>query len=309
MASSFRNLGGDAHVAGLGDVLRWQLGLHDEKRPRSPKRGVEVPVVDNDGRALRGAVNDSLTWIGHASFLVQLGGRSLLIDPVLSRSLGPGIVRNVAPGLKLEQLPAIDAVLVTHNHRDHMDEPTLLQLGAAPLYVVPRGLARWFEKRGLKRVVEMDWWQEHEVDGVKITFVPSQHWSRRGLLDTNESWWGGYVLEHDGLRFYHSGDTAWFEGFRAIGERLGSIQAAMLPIGAYAPRWFMKHQHMNPEDAVAAFQALGAQELVAMHWGTFKLTDEPLAEPPEFLREVWEGAGLSDARRRMIAIGQTLIYR
>lgn len=309
MPIRYRNLGGDAHIAGLGDVLRWQLGLHDEKRPRAPKRGVNVPAVDNDGRALRHARQDNLTWIGHASFLVQLRGRSVLIDPVLSRSLGPGFVRNVDPGLCGAHLPPIDAVLITHNHRDHMDEPTLLQLGASPLYVVPRGLGSWFTKRGLTRVLEMDWWQEEEVAGIRVTFVPAQHWSRRGLLDANESWWGGYVLEHDGLRVYHSGDTAWFDGFRLIGERMGPIQAAMLPIGAYAPRWFMKHQHMNPEDAVAAFRALGATEFVAMHWGTFKLTDEPLQEPPEFLSKVWEDAQLPDARRRIPAIGETIVFR
>ena len=305
----FRNLGGDAHIAGLVDVLRWQLGLHDEKQPRSPKRGIEVPAVDNDGRALSSATRDGLTWIGHASFLVQLGGRSALIDPVLSDSLGPGFARNVAPGLKFEHLPRLDVVLITHNHRDHMDERTLLKLGKAPVYVVPRGLRTWFERRGFTRTLEMDWWQQEEVEGMTITFVPAQHWSRRGLYDANESWWGGYVLEHDGLRFYHSGDTAWFDGFRLIGERVGPIQAAMLPIGAYAPRWFMKHQHMNPEDAVAAFQALGATEFVAMHWGTFKLTDEPLQEPPQFLRAVWEQANLPDVRRRVPAIGETLVFR
>lgn len=309
MALRFRNLAGDAHIAGFGDVLRWQLGLHDEKQPRTARRGVAVPAVDNDGRALRQAGQDSLTWIGHASFLVRLGGKSALIDPVLSHSLGPGLARNVAPGLRAGALPSIDLVLITHNHRDHMDEPTLRQLGPEPTYVVPRGLARWFTKRGFSKVVEMDWWQTEQVAGVQVTFVPSQHWSRRWLHDTNDSWWGGYVLEHDGLRVYHSGDTAWFHGFRLIGERVGHIQAAMLPIGAYAPRWFMRHQHMNPEDAVAAFQALGAAEFVAMHWGTFKLTDEPLQEPPEFLRRVWEGAGLPDARRRIPAIGETLVLR
>jgi L-ascorbate metabolism protein UlaG (beta-lactamase superfamily) len=255
---------------------------------------------------LGGALRDNLTWIGHASFLVQLGGASLLIDPVLSDSLGFGVRRNVAPGLAWSSMPHIDAVLITHNHRDHMDAPTLQKLGPEPLYVVPAGLGRWFEKRGFKRVVELQWWEETEVAGARITFVPSEHWSQRGPIDRNQSWWGGYVIEAAGLRVYHSGDTAWFDGFAQIGERMGSIDAAMLPIGAYAPRWFMQPQHMNPEDAVRAFQALGAKRFVAMHWGTFKLTDEDLREPPELLRTLWATHGLTEARRAIPAIGETL---
>jgi L-ascorbate metabolism protein UlaG (beta-lactamase superfamily) len=282
------------------------MGLHDERQPKTPKTGVDVPAVQNDGRELAGARRDALTWIGHASFLIQLGGVSALIDPVLGSSIGPGFRRNVAPGLEYSALPRIDLVLITHNHRDHMDEASLRKLGPDPTYVVPQGLGKWFSKRGFPRVVEMQWWQQNEIQGLHITFVPSQHWSRRGLLDTNESWWGGYVVEHEGLRLYHSGDTAWFEGFSLIGERVGPITAAMLPIGAYAPRWFMKHQHMNPEDAVAAFQALGAERLVAMHWGTFKLTDEPLDEPPQFLRRVWAESGLPEAARHIPAIGETI---
>jgi L-ascorbate metabolism protein UlaG (beta-lactamase superfamily) len=182
----------------------------------------------------------------------------------------------------------------------------LRRLGPSPLYIVPRGLGSWFEREGLTRVMEMDWWQRKDVLGLGVTFVPAQHWSRRGLADANASWWGGYLLEGGGRRVYHSGDTAWFDGFRLIGERSQTIHAAMLPIGAYAPRWFMKHQHMNPRDAVRAFEALGAERLVAMHWGTFKLTDEPLDEPPELLRRVWEERGLAPERQSIPAIGETL---
>src|SRR5690606_22219250 len=138
MVERFTNLNGKSRIAGVGELLRWQLGLHDEKRPKTPSTGVEVPVVPNDGRALAGAPRDSLTWIGHASFLVQLAGKSVLVDPVMSDSLGFGLGRNVAPGLSWSALPKIDAVLVTHNHRDHMDAPTLRRLGPEPVYVVPR---------------------------------------------------------------------------------------------------------------------------------------------------------------------------
>lgn len=307
MAERFSNLDGKSQVAGFGSVLRWQLGMHPERRPRSPSTGVPVPVVANDGKALRAATLDALTWIGHASFAIQLGGKTALVDPVMSERLGPGIRRNVAPGLSWAALPPkIDVVLITHNHRDHLDVPTLRKLGKEPTYVVPRGLRAWFEKKGWPKVVELDWWERTEVEGLDITFVPSQHWSRRGLTDTNTSWWGGYVVQREGLRVYHSGDTAWFDGFELIGKRCGPIDAAMLPIGAYAPRWFMKNQHMNPEDATRAFEALGAKRFVAMHWGTFKLTDEDLLEPPTFLRQVWEEFGLPDQQRLIPAIGETI---
>lgn len=305
----YTNRDGRQRVAGLNDVLRWQLGLHDEKRPRAPATGVPVPVVSNDGALLRDASKDTLTWIGHASFLLQLGGSSALIDPVLSPAISGVIKRNVAPGLDWHTLPKkIDVVMVTHNHYDHMDAPTLKRLGPEPVYVVPHGLGRWFIRHGFKRVVEMQWWQRERIAGLDITFVPAEHWSRRGLADANTSWWGGFVIEHDGLRVYHSGDTAWFDGFAEIGERCGEIHAAMLPIGAYAPRWFMRHQHMNPDDAVQAFAALRAARFVAMHWGTFKLTDEDLREPPQLLREIWQQQQRASSQLEIPAIGETLLF-
>lgn len=303
---TYANLDGRSHAASLARVLRWKLGLYGERAPSSPMTGVEVPVVQNDGRALRKAARDALTWIGHATYLVQLGGSSALIDPVMSSRIAGVIPRNVAPGLDWPALPKIDLVLVTHNHRDHMDAPTLQKLGPDPVFVVPRGLGSWFERAGLRRVLEMQWWQREEVAGIGVTFVPAEHWSRRGLNDVNTSWWGGYVLERGGIRVYHSGDTAWFDGFKLIGERCGAIDAAMLPIGAYAPRWFMQRQHMNPEDAARAFGALGAARFVAMHWGTFKLTDEPLLEPPQLLRAIWERDAIPQSRLTIPAIGETL---
>ena len=302
----YANLDGSSRASSIAGILRWKAGLHAEKRPRTPATGVPVPAVQNDGRSLRKAALDALTWIGHATFLVQLGGASALIDPVMSPKIAGFIPRNVAPGLAWQALPKIDFVLVTHNHRDHMDAPTLARLGPDPVYVVPQGLGEWFRRAGLPRVLEMAWWQEEEVAGIKVGFVPAEHWSRRGLFDINSTWWGGYVLERGGLRVYHSGDTAWFEGFGLIGERCGPIDAAMLPIGAYAPRWFMRRQHMDPADAVRAFRALGARRFVAMHWGTFKLTDEDLLEPPQLLHEVWQRENMASGRLAVPAIGETL---
>ena len=301
----YANLDGSTNTKGLTEVLKWKLGLRDDgKHSRTPAHA-PVPTVANDGRALQGAPHPALTWIGHATYLVQLGGRSILTDPVFSSRLAV-VQRNVAPGLALEALPPIDVVTISHNHRDHMDARSLTRLGPKPVYVVPRGLAGWFKRAGFPRVVELGWWEEAEVEGVRVTFVPSQHWSRRGLLDQNTSLWGGFVLEREGVRVYHAGDTAWFEGFALIGARCGPIDAALLPIGAYEPRWFMAAQHMNPDDAVRAFEALGARRFVAMHWGTFKLTDEDLREPPTVLRTIWEQRGLPGARLAIPAIGETL---
>ena len=308
----YRNVDGSDMPHGPRTMLKWKLGLHPTERwGRTPATGVPVPAVDNDGRALAGSKMDALTWIGHASFLIQLGGKAMLIDPVMSTSLGGVVRRNVAPGLSWAALPSIDIVLVTHNHRDHMDAATLRKLGPDPVFVVPQGMRTWFERSGLKRVVEMDWWQQEEVEGVGVTFVPSQHWSRRGLRDQNQTLWGGFVLERGGLRVYHSGDTAWFDGFAEIGARVGPIHASMLPIGAYAPRWFMGSQHMDPADAVRAFEAIAAQgagitRFVAMHWGTFKLTDEPLGEPPTLLRQLWDERGLPVSQREVPKIGETI---
>lgn len=300
----FTNLDGSVNPHGVGTLLRWKLGLHDGPRFDAPSR-VQVPFVVNDGVALRGAPQPALTWIGHATYLVSLGGRSILIDPVFSQRLAT-LPRNVPPGLARADLPKIDLVCITHNHRDHMDAPSLRLIGDAPVYVVPLGLGAWFRRAGYPRVVELAWWEQREIEGVAVTFVPSQHWSKRSLFDDNESLWGGYVLEREGVRVYHSGDTAYFDGFARIAERCGPITAAMLPIGAYEPRWFMRSQHMNPSDAVQAFEDLRAEQFFAMHWGTFKLTDEPLDQPPQLLRECWAERNLPEQRCVVPAIGQTV---
>lgn len=305
----YTNQDGSQRSFPLKHVLRRRTGWHGERQPRSGRTGIPVPVVHNDGADLHQYQHDTLTWIGHSSFLLQLGGLNMLIDPVMSSSLGGVVPRNVAPGLSWSALPKkIDVVMITHNHRDHMDVPTLKKLGPHPLYLVPHGMRHWFLKNGFPQVQELEWWQQTQVGNAIMTFVPAQHWSRRGLMDMNTSWWGGFVMEHDGFRLYHAGDTAWFEGFRDIGRRCGPIDVAMLPIGAYAPRWFMRHQHMDPDDALKAFVALEAKLFVAMHWGTFKLTDEPLNEPPIRLRDLWHKLQLPQGRLAIPAIGQTLEF-
>ncbi len=304
--SRYTNLDGSS-AQPFGNVFRWAvtdrvLGRRRRSPPHAP-----VPRVEPDEALLAEAPPPGrparLTWLGHASWLVQLEGVSVLIDPVLGDSIGGVVKRNVAPGLPASRLPRIDASLVTHNHRDHLDLPSLKAAGAP--VVVGLGLGPFFEQRGLS-ATELGWWQSTSLGSLRVTFVPSQHWSRRGLLDTNETLWGGFVLEGGGARLYHSGDTAYFDGFAEIGRRFPRLDAALLPIGAYDPGWFMERQHLNPEQAVRAFVDLGAERFVAMHWGTFKLTDEPLLEPPERLGAEWQRRGLEPAAKLVLAVGETI---
>jgi L-ascorbate metabolism protein UlaG (beta-lactamase superfamily) len=289
---------------GPADILRWRVRdtlagrrVKDTDPTFQPqRRAPDLPLILSP--------SPSLTWVGHATFVLRLGGKLIATDPIWSERIAV-LRRRSAPGVALEQLPAIDVVTVSHNHYDHLDAPTIHRLGAGPLYVTPIGNGRWLQQAGAERIVELDWWQSYELDGVTITLVPARHWSMRAPWNRNEALWGGFVYRAREGCAYHSGDTGIFDGFREIGERLGPIDWAMLPIGAYEPRWFMQPQHLNPEEAGEAFLQLGAATLCTMHWGTFKLTDEPLAEPPQRIREFFAARQLVDERLWIFDVGET----
>lgn len=305
----YRNLHDGPPLPGLRDMLRWTVvDSLAGRRVRAPRRA-PVPVVHNDGARLREErALEAATWIGHATYLVQTGGLRVLTDPIFAPRLAT-VVRNVPPGVAPAALPEIDVVLISHNHRDHLDLPSLRRLPGRPLHLVPLGVGATLRRAGIDRVEELGWWDARELRGVELRFVPAHHWSRRGIADQNATLWGGWVLRSDRHTVYFAGDTGYFPGFREIGERTGRIDAALLPIGAYEPRWFMRAQHMDPAEAGQALLDLGARRMLAMHWGTYKLTDEPLDEPPRRL-EAWRAhAGVEPARVVVPAIGETVELR
>lgn len=302
----FVNLDGSTPLKASA-VFKWAVVDRVLGRRRPDRRPAHTPRVQADLQALQhppeAGQGARLTWLGHASWLIQLDGISLLIDPIFSDTIGFAIRRHVPPALSVAQLPDIAAQLVTHNHRDHLDLPSLDAV-ARPI-IGGLGLAPFFTRYELG-CTELDWWATTRVGGVTIRFVPAQHWSRRGLRDENATLWGGFIIEGSSARLYHSGDTAYFDGFTHIAQRSGPIDAALLPIGAYDPDWFMGKQHMNPEQAVRAFRDLQAHAFVAMHWGTFQLTDEPMDEPPQRLRREWQRLRLDPARCHIPPVGASL---
>ena len=239
----------------------------------------------------------SVTWIGHATALVQLGGITLLTDPVFSERASPvsfaGPRRHVAPGIAVHELPHVDLVLVSHNHYDHLDgasiDALVQQSGGAPTFVVPLGLKSWFESRGLSTVVELDWWQTFTLGAIDILLCPAQHWSGRGLADRMKTLWGGFAVLAARQRPVDG----------------GGFDLALLPIGAYEPRWFMANQHVNPAEAVKIHRNIGAKASLGVHWGTFELTDEALDEPPQSLKREAASAGLVDEEFFVLAVGET----
>jgi len=288
----------------LADLWRWQRRRvrARDRRPRAP-----IPRRDNDGSSLsRIAEAAELTWIGHCSFALHEGERTALLDPHFGpRALVPR--RWSAPGLPLGAVPPDSVAVLSHNHYDHLDRWTLARLPKTIAWLVPLGVGGYVRRCGFTAVRELDWWRSAEIAGWRFTFVPTQHWSRRLSQPENTTLWGGWLIETGRTRLLFGGDSAWFDGFAALGRRLGRLDAALLSIGAYEPRWFMRIAHMSPEEALAALRALDAATLLPMHWGTFDLADEAVDEPPRELRrllELPEHAPLA-SRVRILDVGET----
>ena len=297
-----------------GSFWKWQRERWEKGLPRMPEGGYRFQQQRPDIAWLKANRQEpSLTWIGHATFLLQFGGMNLLTDPHLTERASPlgfmGPRRVVPAAMRFHDLPHVDAVVISHNHYDHLDLATVKRLsrqaGGSPLFLVPLGLKAWFAGHGIHNVVERDWWESHLHAGLAFHLVPVQHWSARTAWDQDRTLWGGWMVEQPQFRFFFAGDTGYSRDFRDIAARFAPIDLAALPIGAYEPRWFMQVMHVNPEEAVRIHQDLRARYSVAMHWGTFILTDEPLDEPPHRLVAARRAAGIPAERFFVMQHGET----
>ena len=306
VVGGFRNVNPNFHRPSTW--TRWSFVVRRFVSASLSPRRFEAPRTANDGAILRaGGMNPSITWVGHATVLVQMNGVNVLTDPQWGERASPvswgGPRRLSAPGLAFEDLPRIDVVLISHDHYDHLDLNTVKRLAAAhnPLFLVPLGLKAWFAENRMTRVEEMDWWLEREYRGVKFVCLPAQHFSQRTLTDANQRLWASWSVSSPKRRFYFSGDTGYFTFFKEIGQRLGPFDVAALAIGAYEPPEIMEFVHLTPEQAVQAFVDLNARALLGIHWGTFDLAEEPFDEPPQRM--------LAEMRRRKIDSSRAWIFK
>ncbi|MFK8257045.1 MBL fold metallo-hydrolase [Erwinia sp. AnSW2-5] len=304
----FRNLEPDLRQN--GDLKRWRQERKQQGLPRPPAQGYEQFIRQWWQPADLSGEQDTVWWLGHACLLLRTAGHYTLIDPALSSRASPlsfyGPQRKTPPALAIDDLPRLDVVLISHNHYDHLDRPTIkkiLRRFPHVTFVVPLGLETWFKHIGARQVVSLDWWQQVQTCGLTLHAVPARHWSMRTLWDRNRSLWCGWVIQNPTLNFWFSGDSGYSDSLLEIPRRLGPFTLAALPVGAYAPKWFMQGQHMDPDQAVSLHHAIGEPVTIPIHWGVFELADESLDEPPRVLVQVMQSAGLGLARFKPWIIG------
>jgi N-acyl-phosphatidylethanolamine-hydrolysing phospholipase D len=320
----FHNPWPDAAPADAKEILRWTAERRRNPRAPNPPPGRFPRATPSFATPRAAADRITATWVGHSTVLLQIGGLNVLTDPMWSKRASPlwfvGPKRFTPPGVDFDALPPIDVVLQSHNHYDHLDSRTVRRIARrfpSARWFAPLGLSPKLRRWGVRDAVEHDWWQtaEHQANGTPratIGSTPAQHFSARGFRDRNKTLWCGWTIEVAGRRVYFAGDTALHPEFATIAERYGPFDLVMLPVGAYEPRWFMRRVHMNPEDTVEAYKALRgpyadvpSPAMLAIHWGTFRLTDEPADEPPARITALWREAGLDVDRLWLLAHGET----
>lgn len=316
---SFRNPWPDSEPRGWLDVLRWMGQRRMQSRAPTPRRGSFPMAAPAISHPRAGVTDFAATWIGHATVLLQYGGLNVLTDPVFSQRAFPvqwiGPRRVMDPALQLDALPPLDIVLLSHSHYDHLDRLAVKRIARAhpqATWIVPLGLGAYIRGWSVREIVELDWWQETRISGLRVTATPARHFSARRLGDRNKTLWSGFAFEKDGTRSYFAGDTAYHPEFGEIGARCGPFDFVIIPIGAYDPRWFMHVVHVDPEEAVQIYQDLVAPHagtplplMLAIHWGTFRLTDEPMDEPPQRTAARWQAARLDADRLWIARFGET----
>ena len=290
-----------------------------ERRAPTPPSGSFPTAESNIARPRADASTYTATWIGHSTILLQMGGLNVITDPVFSERASPvqwaGPRRVMPSALSLEALPPIDIVLLSHSHYDHFDKPAtkwLAEHHPTATWIVPLGLSKYVKGFGVREAIELDWWGTTEVRGMHVTATPARHFSARRLGDRNKTLWCGYAIAHGDRRAYFAGDTAYHPEFSAIGERAGPFDLVMMPIGAYDPRWFMHVVHVDPEEALQGLEDIIASDpdartplVLGIHWGTFRLTSEPMDEPPTRTTARWKDLGFDPERLWIAAFGET----
>lgn len=309
----FRNLYAESVEKGPISFLKMKL-FGDMPFSDQASEAHKVPVAEPDIAGLQQPEDaPQVTWLGHSSFLLQYQGINILTDPILSNRASPvsfaGPERLVAKPIMQHDLPAIDYVVISHNHYDHLDVESIEAIKDEAKFLVPLKLKDWFISLGVEadRVVEFDWWDQQTFGGLTVTATPSQHWSARGLFDRNKTLWAAWHIDIAGYTVWFAGDTGYNpHQFKEVSERFSEVDLGLIPIGAYAPRWFMGPQHINPEEAVLMHQDVKSKLSIGMHWGTFQLTAEPIMEPVERLQKALQEAKLEEDEFITLAIGETL---